>query len=246
MTFRFSWTAPELQHQVNQLSQAIGAPVDLWQAPEKPPCTTMTGRYCRLDPFNVEEHCEQLFNSYSLDTEARNWTYLPYGPFENQQAFSDWCTSSCLGEDPLFHTVIDNSNQLALGMASYLRISPEAGSIEVGHIHFSPAMQGKRQATEAMFLMMARVFEELGYRRYEWKCDALNTPSCNAAQRFGFQFEGIFRQATVYKQRNRDTAWFAVLDSDWPKLKAGYQSWLDEQNFDEAGQQIRSLKQCMR
>jgi len=144
---------------------------------------------------------------------------------------------SCLGEDPLFHAIVERKTGEAVGVASYLRIDPANGVIEVGHINYSPLLQRTRAATEAMFLMMRRVFDELGYRRYEWKCDALNAPSRAAAGRYGFRFEGIFRQATVYKGRNRDTAWYAIIDKDWPALKAAYERWLAPENFDAEGRQ---------
>ncbi len=142
-------------------------------------------------------------------------------------------------------TVIDLSTNKAVGVASYLRIDPANGVIEVGHIHFSPLIQGKAIATEAMYLMMRQVFEVWGYRRYEWKCDSLNKPSRNAAARFGFVFEGIFRQAVVYRQRNRDTAWYAIIDRDWPVVKAVFEMWLDPANFDTDGNQIERLSQNM-
>jgi RimJ/RimL family protein N-acetyltransferase len=140
--------------------------------------------------------------------------------------------------------VIDLKTGRAPGVASYLRIDPAPGVIEVGHINYAPPLQRTVAATEAMFLMMRRVFDELGYRRYEWKCDAVNAPSRAAALRLGFQFEGIFRQATVYKSRNRDTAWYAIIDRDWPALKARYQRWLDPANFDAAGRQRKKLGDC--
>jgi len=152
-----------------------------------------------------------------------------------------WMRSTCMGDDPLFYTVIDAETNKVVGIAAFLRIDPKNGVIEVGHIHFSPLLQKRRAATEAIFLLMQRVFDELGYRRFEWKCDALNAPSRAAALRFGFQFEGIFRQAIVYKGRNRDTAWFAIIDADWPRLKQAYTHWLNPANFDERGQQLRSL-----
>lgn len=243
--FEFDWQIPTLLHQANEHAQSIGLPVDNWQACRRPPTTPLQGQYARLEAFNTELHSQGLFNAFLLDAEHQNWTYLPYGPFTHFEDFQQWLNTQCQSNDPLFHTIIDQSSGQLCGLASYLRITPDVGSIEVGHIHFSPLIQGKRQASEAMFLMMCRVFDELGYRRYEWKCDALNAPSCRAAQRFGFQFEGIFRQAAVYKGRNRDTAWFAMTDADWPRLKAGYQAWLSANNFDEAGQQIRSLQSCM-
>jgi RimJ/RimL family protein N-acetyltransferase len=141
----------------------------------------------------------------------------------------------------LFFTIIDKASGKAVGVASFLRIDPKMGVIEVGHINYAPALQRTPQATEAMYLMMKRVFDELGYRRYEWKCDALNAPSYRAAERLGFVYEGTFRQATIYKGRNRDTAWYAIIDKDWPKLKAAYEEWLSPQNFDAAGQQRNKL-----
>lgn len=143
------------------------------------------------------------------------------------------------------HAIIDLASGQAVGVASYMRIDPAHGAIEVGNINFSPRLQRTRVATEAMFLMMQRVFDELGYRRYEWKCDSLNAPSRAAALRYGFQFEGIFRRAIVYKKRSRDTAWFSIIDTDWPALKLAFQAWLDPANFDNAGQQRRSLGDCM-
>jgi RimJ/RimL family protein N-acetyltransferase len=146
-----------------------------------------------------------------------------------------------MGDDPCFFAVIDLASNRAVGLASYLRINPGVGAIEVGHIHFSPLIQGKPISTEAMYLMMRQVFEVWGYRRYEWKCDALNGPSCKAALRLGFMFEGIFRQATMYKQRNRDTAWYSMIDREWPIAKGVFEVWLSAENFDDEGMQRSSL-----
>ncbi len=244
MTHKFIWRKPQLPHSVNEHAQEIGLPVENWLPREISLTAEMPGKYCKLVAFNPEQHSTELFKAFSLDTDARNWTYLPYGPFDTETDFYNWCSKACISKDPQFYTVVSQFNERITGMASFLRIAPEVGSIEVGHIHFSPLMQGTRLATEAMFLMMRRVFDELGYRRYEWKCDALNSPSCEAAERLGFQFEGIFRQAVMYKQRNRDTAWFAIVDGDWPRLRAGFEIWLADDNFDTDGLQIRSLKEC--
>ena len=157
----------------------------------------------------------------------------------------DWISTDCLGDDPCFFSVIDLASGRAVGVASYLRIDPANGVIEVGHIHFSPLMQGKPISTEAMYLMMRQVFDVLGYRRYEWKCDALNEPSCAAARRLGFLFEGTFRQATMYKGRNRDTAWFAILDREWPLAREAFEAWLAPDNFDEEGVQLERLPVLM-
>ncbi len=228
----------------NSLGQPIGAPLTGWQGKAKPPRTAMQGQYCRLEPLNIEAHGEQLFAAFCQDDDGHNWTYLPYGPFADYQAFNLWLQQQCQGEDPLFHTVIDVSTGQAVGLASYLRIEPTVGVIEVGHIHFSPVMQQTPIATECMFLMMRRVFDELGYRRYEWKCDDLNAPSKKAAQRLGFSYDGLFRQATMYKGRNRDTAWFSIVDGDWLQLKVMFQAWLQADNFDEQGKQRKRLQDC--
>ena len=226
---------------VNHLGQPIGFPLPGWSARPRPPRAPMEGRLCRVEPIEVDRHAGDLYAANLEDEAGRNWTYLAYGPFDRLEDYRDWMRRTCLGDDPLFHAVVDRSTGRALGVASYLRIDPAPGVIEVGHINYAPPLQRTAAATEAMFLMMRRVFDELGYRRYEWKCDALNAPSRAAALRLGFQFEGIFRQATVYKGRNRDTAWYAIIDRDWPALKARYERWLDPKNFDAAGRQRTKL-----
>ena len=230
----------------NSLNQPIGFPLESWRSCEHPKGTDMNGRLCRLTPVSCNEHSEDLYQAYALDPEGRNWTYLPYGPFATLAEFQSWIDVHCLGDDPCFYAVIDQITGKAVGLASYLRINPVVGVIEVGHIHFSPLMQGSAISTEAMYLMMKLVFDDLGYRRYEWKCDALNTPSCVAAKRLGFEFEGIFRQATIYKRRNRDTAWYAVLDREWPLIKKTFEAWLSRDNFDLEAKQYNSLSEMMR
>lgn len=230
---------------VNSLGQPIGFPVVDWQSCPHPRGATMQGRLCRLEAIDIDTHGSDLFAAFSLDQDQRNWTYLPYGPFATEDDFRSWVLSACLGDDPCFFSVIDLATGQAVGVASYLRIEPGVGVIEVGHIHFSPSMQGRPISTEAMFLMMRQVFDVWGYRRYEWKCDALNQPSCAAAQRLGFMFEGIFRQATMYKQRNRDTAWYSILDREWPTAKTVFEQWLNAENFDADGGQKFSLSQSM-
>ena len=168
------------------------------------------------------------------------WTYLSYGPFDTLNSYRGWAEEMSRRSDPLFYAIIERATERALGVASYLRINPPAGTIEVGHIGYSPPLQRTPAATEAMFLMMERAFT-LGYRRYEWKCDSLNGPSRAAAQRLGFSFEGVFRQATVVKGRNRDTAWFSVIDGEWPALRDAFQRWLHPANFDEQGKQRMRL-----
>lgn len=195
----------------------------------------MVGRFCSVEPLDPDRHAAQLYEANKLDREGKIWTYLPYGPFETLASYLDWVNEHCRKDDPSFYAIVDNTGK-AIGVASYLRIIPKSGSIEVGHINYSPLLQRSPAATEAMYLMMNRAFE-LGYRRYEWKCDALNAKSRAAAQRLGLSFEGIFRQATVYKGRNRDTAWYAAIDQEWRALKNAFLNWLDPTNFDEHGEQ---------
>jgi RimJ/RimL family protein N-acetyltransferase len=201
----------------------------------------MHGRLCRLEPLDAAVHGADLHSANTVDTEGRNWTYLPYGPFKTLHEYLEWATAVAAGNDPQFWAVVDARTEKATGVASYLRIDPEAGSIEVGHINYSPLLQRRPAATEAMYLMMRRAFE-LGYRRYEWKCDALNAPSRGAAQRLGLSYEGVFRQARLTKGRNRDTAWYAAIDREWPALDDACRRWLDPSNFDDHDRQRISLR----
>ncbi|MGL4609868.1 MAG: GNAT family N-acetyltransferase [Trueperaceae bacterium] len=221
---------------LNDLGQPIGFPIPDWQAPPPLPKAQLQGRYCSLEPTDVSLHARDLFEANALDKEGRNWTYLPYGPFETLSSYAQWLTATCLGHDPLFLTILDKHSNKAVGLASYIRITPNTGSIEVGHINYSPLLQKTPIATEAMYLMMRQVFE-LGYRRYEWKCNALNEASRNAAKRLGFTFEGVFRQANVVKGYNRDTAWYSVIDGEWPRLETAFKQWLNPKNFDENDKQ---------
>lgn len=225
----------------NEYDLPVGFPLSDWVERPHPPRTPMLGRYCRLEPLDPAVHGRQLFSAYVSQRVDSDWTYLSYGPFESYADYAAWLESVYAGNDPLFHTIIDATTDKAVGLASYLRIVPRHGVIEVGHIHFSPLLQKTPAATEAMYLMMVRVFDELGYRRYEWKCDALNAPSRKAALRYGFSYEGTFRQAIVYKGRNRDTAWFSMLDTEWAVLKPRYEAWLSPDNFDADGRQRQRL-----
>jgi RimJ/RimL family protein N-acetyltransferase len=225
---------------VNELGQPIGAAVEHWQGASLPVLAVMQGRYCRLEPLSPERHAHELWTALSADKSGAGWTYLPYGPFESEDAYRDWLRKHEQQTDPLFFAIIDENSKQAVGVASYLRVDPNAGSIEVGHLHFSPMLQRTPAATEAMYLMMQHAFAQ-GYRRYEWKCDSLNAASRRAAQRLGLSFEGIFRQARVTKGRNRDTAWFAAIDSEWPLLEAAFKQWLSPENFDAQGLQRVAL-----
>lgn len=225
----------------NGLGQPIGFDVPDWQACAAPPRKPIDGRTCRIEAIDPERHAADLFAANADDSDGRLWTYMAYGPFADLGEYQGWLEAACLGDDPLFHAIIDKATGKAAGVASFLRIEPAVGVIEVGHICYAPNLQKTVIATESMYLLMCRVFDELGYRRYEWKCDALNAASRAAATRLGFQYEGTFRQATMYKGRNRDTAWFAITDKDWPVLKAGFETWLEPENFDADGRQRTSL-----
>lgn len=232
--------ATDMEPARNDLGQPIGFPLPGWSPPPAPPREPMQGRYCRLEPLDPDRHAEAMFAADAADADGRSWTYLAYGPFRTLSDYRGWMRATCLGNDPLFFAILDRDGGKASGVASYLRITPAAGSIEVGHIHYSAHLQRSPAATEAMFLMMQWAFES-GYRRYEWKCDALNAASRAAAQRLGLSFEGVFRQAAVYKGRNRDTAWYAAIDAEWPGLRQAFLAWLDPGNFDGDGRQRTRL-----
>ena len=223
-------------HFFNEHGQPIGCSLPDWKPPPIPPRESIHGQLCRLDPLNTRQHNQDLFDAINHKNDVTSWTYLPYGPFDTLNSYTSWMQSVAQGNDPLFFAIIDRATEKPVGVASYLRIMPASGSIEVGHLHYALAARRKPLVTEAMYLMMRTAFE-LGYRRYEWKCDCLNEPSRHAARRLGFSFEGIFRQATVYKGRNRDTAWFAVIDRDWPALRNAFETWLAPDNFDAEGKQ---------
>jgi RimJ/RimL family protein N-acetyltransferase len=224
----------------NHIGQTVGYCLPNWVPPPVPPRESMEGRFCQLEPVASDRHAAALFEANAADTDGRSWTYLPYGPFRDFPSYRAWLSENCMGNDQLFFAVIATADGRPAGLASYLRIAPAAGSIEVGHIHYSPRLQRSPAATEAMYLMMKKAFES-GYRRYEWKCDALNAASRAAAQRLGLSFEGVFRQATVYKGRNRDTAWYASIDAEWPALRESFLAWLAPNNFDGRGHQRARL-----
>ena len=218
----------------------IGVAVVDWKAPPIPLAAPLQGGYARVEPLDVATHSDSLFAAFAQDRVEQGWTYMGYGPFVDKTQFDEWLVGSCLGADPMFFSILEQGSGTALGMASFMNINPAGGSIEVGNIHFSPSLRRTRVATDAMYVMMRYAFE-MGYRRYEWKCNAFNAASRAAALRFGFSYEGVFRQATIYKQRNRDTAWYAAIDQEWPQLKGAFTHWLDPANFDENGQQRVSL-----
>ncbi|SMC64717.1 GNAT family N-acetyltransferase [Primorskyibacter flagellatus] len=212
--------------------------IEGWSPPPRPAAAPMNGRYCLLEPLRTGRHAAALFDAYHGNDAV--WDYLPYGPFSSLEHYAEWLRSVEGLDDPSFYAIHDNDAGRWGGVAAYLRITPQAGSIEVGHINLAPALQGTRAATEAIYLMMRHAFEA-GYRRFEWKCDALNMGSRRAAQRLGFSYEGVFRQATVVKGHNRDTAWFAMIDKEWPALQTAFDTWLDPDNFAADGQQKTRL-----
>ena len=220
------------------MQKQFGTPLPNWTPPVRPVGDTLTGTYVQLERMDPDAHAADLFRAYNGHDGV--WDFLPYGPFSAQAGYTRWAKETATGTDPLFYVLRNLATGQCGGVASYLRITPEAGSIEVGHINLSPEVAGSRMSTEAMYLMMNWAFGA-GYLRYEWKCDALNMPSRRAAQRLGFSYEGIFRQATVYRQRNRDTAWFAIIDSEWPALREAYAAWLAPRNFDAGGRQHERL-----
>lgn len=228
----------------NEYGQPIGFSVEDWDIKKKPDSKKiLVGRLCQLEPLIIEKHAESLHQIFWETPSSASWTYLPYGPFHQQEELILWMNKILNEEGTQMYAIIDKASKKPIGLSGYLRINPEHGVIEVGHLHFSSRLKKTPLATEAMYLMMHYVFEELGYRRYEWKCHSLNEASKNAALRLGFQFEGIFRQSNVFKGHNRDTAWFSILDHEWPSLKENFESWLQPNNFDENGQQKRKLNE---
>lgn len=220
------------------MSDRFGWPVPDFGPPPYPDAPVLEGRYARLELLSADRHAAQIYRANSADDAI--WDYLPYGPFSSAAQYHRWVRDITGGDDPVFYAIQDKTSGHFAGVASFLRITPAAGSIEVGHINFAPELQRTRAATEALYLMMRWAFEA-GYRRYEWKCNALNIGSRRAAQRLGFSYEGIFRQAAVVKGRNRDTAWFAAVDGEWPALKEAYEAWLAPSNFNDADHQVERL-----
>lgn len=225
------------------MAVAGGEVLSGWKPPPRPPHAVIEGDRVRLEPLDADRHAADLHRAFLAHPGL--WDFLPYGPFASASAYHRWIRETAEGDDPQFYALRDAATGRCGGVASYLRITPQAGSIEVGHICLSPEIARGAASTEAMFRMMEWAFGA-GYRRYEWKCDARNLPSRRAAQRLGFTFEGVFRQHTVVKGRNRDTAWFSVIDSEWPGLAEAYRVWLAAANFDAAGRQKERLSDLTR
>jgi RimJ/RimL family protein N-acetyltransferase len=223
-------------------AQPVGPAVPNWSARPAPPSTPKSGHYARIEPLDPARHAVDLFEANAEDRDGSHWTYLFDEKPSTLEAYTAWVGAKAATEDPKFHAIVDIATGKAAGVAAFMRIDRAHGVIEVGHINLAPRLQRTRVATEAIFLMMSRAFDELGYRRFEWKCDSLNAPSRAAALRFGFTFEGIFRQAIVYKGRNRDTAWYSITDAEWPAIRSAFEAWLDPANFDAAGRQRSRLE----
>jgi RimJ/RimL family protein N-acetyltransferase len=225
---------------VNQHGQPVGEPVLGWTPRPRPPRTAMEGRFCRVEPLDPR-HAEDLFKAYHLAPDDRDWTYLPAEERpKDVEDLREQLAAYAASDDPLHFVVIDKATGHAVGACAYLRIAPDQGVIEIGYIAWSPLLQRRPASTESMYLMMRSAFK-LGYRRYEWKCDSFNAPSRAAAARYGFIFEGIFRQGMVTKGRNRDTAWFSITDTEWPVIRQAFEAWLAPENFDAEGKQRQSL-----
>lgn len=234
----------KLYSQPNELGQALGKPLPEWQGAQSIEAITLTGRFTQVAPISPNKHAAALFNANRQSPDDIMWTYLPYGPFATEEAYEGWMTLAASTTDPLFFCIQHKDTEAPLGAIAYAAIDPTRGSIELAHLAFSPALQKTVQATEAVYLMLEHAFK-LGYRRCEWKCHAHNTPSRNAALRFGFVYEGLFRNHTVVKGRNRDTCWFSITEEEWRDIQPKYQEWLDESNINSLGAQKRSLREIL-
>ncbi len=226
----------------SEYGQPIGAAVERALPAPTPGRVTLVGTHCRLEPLDPAAHSVGLFAAFAAAPDGRDWTYMPVGPFASEGDYRAWADAAALAQDPLQFTVVSTATDEPLGTLALLRQDPKNAVVEVGFVAFSRGMQRSAVSTEAHFLLMQYVFDGLGYRRYEWKCDALNEPSKRAAERLGFTFEGTFRQATVYKGRSRDTSWFSILDTEWAALRAEFVRWLGPENFDEGGVQRTPLR----
>lgn len=220
----------------------VGAELD-WRPAQRPRRTVLEGRYVRVRPLRASTDAESLYaESHPPAADPGLWTYLPTGPYADAAELRGALELAERSEDPLFYALERLPEERPAGVASYLRITPEHGVIEIGHIWFGASLRRTTAAGEAIYLLASHAFDELGYRRLEWKCDALNQASRRAAERFGFRFEGVFRSHMVVKGRNRDTAWYAITDDEWPPVRAGFRAWLSPDNFDETGSQRRRLE----
>ncbi len=229
----------------NQYAQAIGQALPDWTKRAAPAKITLNGQYCSLVPLNTTRHGDDLYHAFNQAVDGRDWTYLPADAPTDRSHFNTFLEQLEHNPERIHYAIIDRSSNQAVGTLALMRVDTDNGSVEVGFVIYSPTLKKSRIATEAQFLLMCYVFDDLGYRRYEWKCDHLNTPSRAAALRLGFRFEGIFRNAVVYKGRNRDTAWYSMIDSEWATLRQAFTVWLQADNFDTAGTQYQRLSQLI-
>jgi RimJ/RimL family protein N-acetyltransferase len=223
------------------IQKSIGPLVNPLPPGTTPDLRPLPGRWMRLNPVQTERHAHSLFASINGKDQGL-WTYMAYGPFANEETFTEWLREKQAARDPWFYAFVNRATGEAMGMGSFMRADPVNGAIEIGNIWLSPALQRTREGTEAIYLMIRHCFDDLGVRRLEWKCDALNAPSRRSAQRYGFTFEGIFRQHYIIKGRNRDTAWFSMLDTEWPAIRKGFEAWLADDNFDAKGVEKAKLR----
>jgi RimJ/RimL family protein N-acetyltransferase len=221
-------------------TEELGEVLD-WRPARRPERAPLSGLRVVLEPLDPDRHAAALYEASSGPAAHGLWDYLPVGPFADLEAFAAWVRAAADSDDPLFYAVCAGAEGRPQGVCSFLRITPDQGTIEIGHIWFAPALQRTAAATEAIYLLAAHAFDGLGYRRLEWKCNALNARSRRAAERFGFGFEGVFRQHMIVKGRNRDTAWYALLHGDWPPAREAFERWLDPDNFGPDGGQRRGL-----
>ncbi|MFT3986693.1 GNAT family N-acetyltransferase [Aestuariivirga sp.] len=229
--------------ETRKIERPVGHPVDPLPPGNVPDLRPLPGRWVKLEHVSAAKHARDLYDSFTgSDPEGHVWTYLAYGPWQSFEQFEEWLKGREASRDPWFYAFIDRASGRAVGMGSFMRNDPANGVIEIGHIWMSPGLQQTREATEIIFLMIRHCFDDLGVRRLEWKCDSLNAPSRKAAERFGFKFEGVFLQHFIVKGRNRDTAWFAMLDKDWPRIRKAFETWLEPSNFDAEGHQKAKLR----
>lgn len=227
---------------MNEFDQPVGDPVPGWASAPLPSADVLSGRFCALERLDPDRHAVDLYAAYASASDDRAWTYMAFGPFLSFESYYQWSVAAADSPDPRHYALTDAATGRALGTLALMRHDPANGVIEVGSIILSQVLQRTAAATEAQFLLMRYVFDDLGYRRYEWKCDSLNAPSRKAAERLGFTYEGTFRHASVYKGRNRDTAWFALTEKEWPAVRAAFESWLTPANFDAQGRQRSKLR----
>ncbi|MBV17786.1 MAG: GNAT family N-acetyltransferase [Thalassospira sp.] len=226
----------------DDFGKPVGQPIDNWSGCEFPPRSDMVGNHVIVSPLDVARDAQQLFDANSKATDGSRFTYLPTNAFDDLSAYKAWLDGMTANADPILHAIIDKATNRAVGVAAFMRIDAANGVVEVGNINYAPALSKTIGGTEAMYLMMKRTFDELGYRRYEWKCDDQNAPSRAAAARYGFTYEGTFRNHMIYKGRNRDTAWFSITADEWPAIRAGFEAWMSPDNFDENGAQRTRLQ----